>query len=35
MIAQDMCALSTFGTSSRACGVFFGFITERKEMTSR
>lgn len=34
MIAKGMCALWTFTTSSRACGVFCGFITARKEMTS-
>jgi len=34
MIAKGMCALWTFTTSSRACGVFYGFITARKEMTS-
>ena len=35
MIAKDMCALWTFTTSSGACGVFSGSITERKDMTSR
>ena len=34
MIAKDICALWTFTTSSRACGVFFGSIMARKEMTS-
>jgi len=34
MIAKGMCALWTFTNSSRACGVFCGFITARKEMTS-
>lgn len=34
MIAKGMCALWTFTTSNRACGVFCGFITARKEMTS-
>ena len=34
MIAKDMFALWTFTTSSRACGVFFGSIMERREMTS-
>ena len=34
MIAKDMCALWTFTTSSRVCGVFFGSIMARKEMTS-
>ena len=34
MIAKGMCALWTFMTSSRACGIISGFITARKEMTS-
>ena len=35
MIAKGMCALWTFTTLSRACGVSFGSITERKDVTSR
>ena len=34
MIMKDTCARWTFTTLSRACGVFFGSIMERKEMTS-
>ena len=34
MIAKDICALLIFTTSSHACGVFFGSIMERREMTS-
>ena len=34
MIAKGMCALWTFTTSNRACGVFSGSITVGKEMTS-
>jgi len=34
MIAKGMCALWTFTALSRACGVFCGFSTARKEMTS-
>ena len=34
MIAKDICALWTFTTSNCVCGVFFGFITARKEVTS-